>query len=189
MHLVGSIPEMIYGFHGSAASKQPYLSAAYASADMKGELSNRKKGFYLIDITYRSPESFSDQESLYGQLPVRLLASTPFIVAKRLSSETAFDLGHVWMECAKEKHGLRKVKGTDVDWTSPSSFMLAFPDVVDLVFEKFPKLRCMLMPMRTKLLPEGENICLVGVAPKARSAKAEASVRLKPLIKVNLKPA
>lgn len=184
MALDGTIPSMLYGFHGSTSSKQPFLSAAYEAADAKGDLSQQKKAFYLIDMTYRAPASYTETSSLYGQLPVRLLEETPFIAARRLSIEAAFELGKIWQECVKEKHGLRKAVGAAVNWGQAMEYMLAYPDVVDLVFEKLPKLQCMLMPMKTRLLPDAA--CLVGVAPKAKASAAEAEVRLKPHVKVDL---
>lgn len=184
MALEKTIPGMLYGFYGSTSSKQPFLSAAYDAADAKGELSLKKKGYYLVDLTYRAPASFTHTESLYGQFPAELLHETPFIVARRLSSEAALDLGRIWQDCVKRKHGLRRATSGKVDWSSAMNYMLAFPDVVDLVFEELPNVQCILMPMKTRLLPDAA--CIVGVAPKANPDLAEAEVRLKPSIQVDL---
>lgn len=184
MGLEGVLPTMLYGFHGSTSSKQPYLSAAYGAADVNGELSDQSKAFYLIDITYRCPDSYTETDSLYGQLPVRLLEETPFLVSRRLSQEAAYELGLIWQQCAKQKHGLRKVVGADVNWSQPMEYMLAFPNVVDLVFERLPNLQCILMPMKSNLLPD--STCLIGVSPKAKADLASAEVRFKHHIKVDL---
>lgn len=186
MKLTGTDPEMLYGFHGSAAAKQPFLSAAYAAADKKGALTQQKETFYLVDMTYRTPENFNN-ELLYGQLPADQLKKTPFLVGRRLTTECAYDLGKIWVDCAVKKYGLRKVSSADLNMSQASSYMLEFPEAVGMVFEQLPKLRLILMPMRTKLLPAGQDLCWVGVAPKAKANKVEAEVRYKANVKVNLK--
>lgn len=188
MKLVGAHPSMLYGFHGSTASKQPLLSAAYAAANKKERLTNKLDTYYLVDMTFRSPESFaSEQHLLYGQLPPELLKKTPFIVARRLSAEAAYDLGKIWQECAKQEHGLNKVRKPEINWSLPADYMVAFPDVVDHVFAELPKLQCLLMPMRSLIMPAGSEPCTVGVARKATANKVEAEVRFRADVKVNLK--
>jgi hypothetical protein len=190
LKLVGTHPEMLYGLHGSTASKQPVLSAAFAEADKKGHLTDQKEMFYLIDLTYRAPEGLSDEDPmLYGHLPANMLKKAPFIVARRLSADAAVELGELWYKCAKEEFGLRKVAKEEVNWAQPASYMMAFPTVVAGIFKQLPKLRCLLMPMETQLLPVGKNVCWVGVSPrsKTKANKVEAEVRYKAHIKVNLK--
>lgn len=189
LKLVGAQRDMLYGLHGSTSSKQPVLSAAFSEADRKGRLSEQKDTFYLIDMTIRGPEDTgADDAVLYGHLQANMLDKVPFIMPRRMSVEAATELGELWFECAKKEFGLRKVT-KDVNWLQPASFMLAFPTIVGSVFKHFPKLRCMLLPMQTELLPEGKNVCWVGVSPvsKAKANKVEAEVRYKGHIKVNLK--
>lgn len=186
MHLVGTHQDLIYGFHGSTSSKQPFLSAAYDAADKKGKLTKRELTFYLIDLTYRAPEPSDSQSLLYGQLPSHLLDKTPFIVSRRLSTDSAHDLGQIWQEEARDLMGLRKVKASNVNWSQPASYMLEFPEVAPQIFKRLPLLRCMLMPMRMKIMPAGADTCLVGVAPKAQAMEAGADVRYKPDVKVDL---
>jgi hypothetical protein len=188
MKLVGTDPSLLYGFHGSTASKQPLLSAAYAAADKKEKLSRHVETFYLVDMTYRAPEAFADdQHLLYGQLPAHVLDKTPFIVSRRLSTESAYDLGQIWLDCVKQEHGLRKVKSANINWAQAAEYMMGFPQMAAHVFDRLPKLKCILMPMRTHVMPAGQNVCWVGVAPKAKASKVEAEVRYKPNIAVNLK--
>lgn len=190
LQLVGTHPDMLYGLHGSTASKQPVLSAAFAQADRKGLLSDHKETFYLIDMTFRGPDDGGvDDPVLYGHLPADMLDKAPFIMPRRMSVDAATELGELWFTSAKKEFGLRKVTKEDVNWVQPSSFMMAFPTIVETVFKKLPKLRCMLMPMQTELLPEGKNVCWVGVSPasKTKTNKVEAEVRYKAHIKVNLK--
>jgi hypothetical protein len=181
MHLAGTHEDLLYGFHGSTSSKQPFLSAAYDAADTKRELT-----FYLIDLTYRAPEPAKSQSSLYGQLPADLLDKAPFIVSRRLSAESAHDLGLIWQEEARDLVGLRKVKASNVNWSQPNSYMLEFPEVAAQIFKRLPLLKCMLMPMRMTTMPAGSDICLVGVAPKADAKGVGADVRYKPDVKVDL---
>lgn len=186
MHLEGTHPDLIYGFHGSTTSKQPFLSSAYDAADKKGVLTKRKLTFYLVDLTYRAPEPSDSQSLLYGQLPSNLLEKTPFIVSRRLSAEAAQDLGELWMEIARDQVGVRKINDADVNWAQPASYMLAFPQVAPEIFRRMPLLRCLLMPMRMKTMPAGSDICLVGVAPKSNTKGVLADVRFKPDVKVDL---
>ncbi|MBY0242561.1 MAG: hypothetical protein K2X55_24935 [Burkholderiaceae bacterium] len=186
MHLAGTHTDLLYGFHGSTTSKQPFLSAAYDAADKKGKLTKRELTFYLIDLTYRAPESAESQSLLYGQLPPHLLDKTPFIVSRRLSTETAHDLGLMWQEEARDLFGLRKLKAANVNWSQPSSYMLEFPEVAAQIFKRLPLLKCMLMPMRMTTMSAGSDICLVGVAPKAEAKGVKADVRYKPDVKVDL---
>jgi hypothetical protein len=186
MHLVGTHHDLIYGFHGSTSSKQPFLSAAYDAADKKGKLTKRELTFYLIDLTYRAPEPSDSQSLLYGSLPPHLLDKTPFIVSRRLSTDSAHDLGQIWQEEARDLFGLRKIKSSNVNWSQPSSYMLEFPEVAPQIFKRLPFLRCMLMPMRMKIMPAGADTCLVGVAPRSQAAEASADVRYKPDVVVDL---
>jgi len=186
MHLAGTHKDLIYGFHGSTSSKQPFLSASYDAADKKGKLTKRELTFYLIDLTYRATESAESQSLLYGQLPPHLLDKTPFIVSRRLGTETAHDLGLIWQEEACNLVGLRKVKSSKVNWSQPNSYMLAFPEVAAEIFKRLPLLKCMLMPMRMTTMSAGSDICLVGVAPKADAKDVAADVRYKPDVKVDL---
>jgi hypothetical protein len=186
MHLAGTHDDLLYGFHGSTSSKQPYLSAAYDAADKKGKLTKRELTFYLVDLTYRAPESTESQSLLYGQLPSHLLDKTPFIVSRRLSTETAHDLGQIWQEEARDLLGLRKVKASNVNWSQPNSYMLEFPEVAAQIFKRLPLLKCMLMPMRMTTMSTGSDVCLVGVAPKADAKDVTADVRYKPDVKVDL---
>lgn len=186
MHLAGIHPDLIYGYHGSTSSKQPFLSGAYDAADKKGKLTKRELTFYLIDLTYRAPEPSDAQSLLYGQLPPHLLDKTPFIVSRRLATDTAHDLGQIWQEEARDLVGLRKLKAANVNWSQPSSYMLEFPEVAAQIFKRLPLLRCMLMPMRMTTMPAGSDICLVGVAPKSDTKGVVADVRYKPDVKVEL---
>ena len=186
MHLAGTHKDLLYGFHGSTSSKQPFLSAAYDAADKKGKLTKRELTFYLIDLTYRAPELADSQSLLYGQLPPHLLEKTPFIVSRRLSTETAHDLGLMWQEEARDLVGLRKLKASNVNWSQPSSYMLEFPEVAAQIFKRLPLLKCMLMPMRMTTMSAGADVCLVGVAPKADAKGVAADVRYKPDVKVDL---
>lgn len=186
MHLAGIHKDLLYGFHGSTSSKQPFLSAAYDAADKKGKLTKRELTFYLIDLTYRAPELADSQSLLYGQLPPHLLDKTPFIVSRRLSTETAHDLGLMWQEETRDLVGVRKLKASNVNWSQPSSYMLEFPEVAAQIFKRLPLLKCMLMPMRMTTMPAGADICLVGVAPKADAEDVAADVRYKPDVKVDL---
>jgi hypothetical protein len=186
MYLAGIHKDLLYGFHGSTSSKQPFLSAAYDAADKKGKLTKRELTFYLIDLTYRAPELADSQSLLYGQLPPHLLDKTPFIVSRRLSTETAHDLGLMWQEEARDLFGVRKLKASNVNWSQPSSYMLEFPEVAAQIFKRLPLLKCMLMPMRMTTMPAGADICLVGVAPKADAEGVAADVRYKPDVKVDL---
>lgn len=186
MHLAGTHKDLLYGFHGSTTSKQPFLSAAYDAADKKGKLTKRELTFYLIDLTYRAPEQAESQSLLYGQLPSHLLDKTPFIVSRRLSTETAYDLGLMWQEEARDLVGLRKLKAANVNWSQPNSYMLEFPEVAAQIFKRLPLLKCMLMPMRMTTMSAGTDICLVGVAPKAEANNVAADVRYKTDVKVDL---
>lgn len=187
MQLVGTHPDLLYGFHGSTSTKQPFLSTVYDAADKKGKLAKRELTFYLIDVTYRAPDQGNSQSLLYGQLPPHLLDKTPFIVSRRLSTESAHDLGQIWLEEARDLVGTRKIKASNVNWSQASSYMLEFPEVAARIFVRLPALRCMLMPMRMKPMPPGADVCWVGVAPKADAIKnAEADVRYKPDVKVDL---
>lgn len=187
MKLVGAQDELLYGFHGSTATKQPFLSGVYEAADKKGALSDHRSTFYLVDMTYRAPEVGEDEQYLYGQLPAHLLTKTPFIIGRRLATETAFDLGQLWQTIAKDIYGLRKVAAADINWTKAEAYMLEFPEVASSLFAKLPKLKCILMPMRTKIMPVGQDICWVGVAPKSKASKVDAEVRHKPGVRVDLK--
>jgi len=186
MHLAGTHPDLLYGYHGSTSSKQPFLSAAYEAADKKGKLTKRELTFYLVDLTYKAPEPSDSQSLLYGQLPAHLLEKTPFIVSRRLSTESAHDLGQIWQEAARDLVGLRKIKAANVNWSQPQSYMLEFPEVAVEIFKRLPLLRCMLMPMRMTTMPAGADVCLVGVAPKADAKAVAADVRFKPDVKVDL---
>jgi len=187
MQLVGTHPDLIYGFHGSTSTKQPFLTAVYDAADKKGKLGKRELTFYLIDLTYRAPDPADSQSLLYGQLPPHLLDKTPFIVSRRLSTESAHDLGQIWLEEARDLVGTRKIKSSNVNWSQASSYMLEYPEVAARIFQRLPLLRCMLMPMRMRPMPPGADVCWVGVAPKADAVKnAEADVRYKPDVKVDL---
>jgi len=116
-----------------------------------------------------------------------LLDKTPFIVSRRLSTESAHDLGQIWLEEAREIVGTRRIKASNVNWSQPSSYMLEFPEVAAEIFKRLPLLHCMLMPMRMRPMPAGADICWVGVAPKVHAKKnAEADVRYKPGVKVDL---
>ena len=159
----------------------------YPSADKKGKLTKQEETFYLIDMAYRIQEGHLEEQQLSGQLPAEMLEKTPFLVARRLSTECAFDLGQIWLDCVKQEHGLRRVKSADVNWSQATSYMMEFPEVAAAVFDRLPKLRVILMPMRTRLLPAGQDVCWVGAVSKAKAKLAEAEVRLKPHIKVNLK--
>jgi hypothetical protein len=204
MKLVGMHPDLMYGFHGSTTSKQPFLSGALQEADSKGRISNGLDVFYMVDITCRAPDSYDDK-LLYGQLPLEKLGKVPFLVGRRLSTDAAAELGKLWYKWAKAVarardipvndldhwaqplFGPRKGPKTEVNWDQPLSYMLAYPELAAKVFEEFPKTRCLLMPMRTKLMPAGRDICWVGVIPKAKASKVEADVRLKSDIRVDLK--
>lgn len=187
MQLLGTHPDLLYGFHGSTSTKQPFLTTAYDAADKKGVLTKREETFYLIDLTYRAPELAESQSLLYGQLPPHLLDKTPFIVSRRLSTESAHDLGQIWLEEARQVAGTRRIKASNVNWSQPTSYMLEFPMVAAAIFKRLPQLRCMLMPMRMRPMPPGADVCWVGVAPKADAQKnAEADVRYKPDVKVDL---
>lgn len=183
--LAGTHPELIYGFHGSTSSKQPFLAAAYEAADKKGKLTRRELTFYLVDLTYRAPDS-ETQTLLYGQLPPHLLDKTPFIMSRRLSTDSAHDLGQIWQEEARGLLGLRKIKAANVNWSQPSSYMLEFPEVAAQIFKRLPLLRCMLMPMRMTAMSAGSDVCLVGVAPKADAKDVMADVRYKADVTVDL---
>lgn len=190
LKLVGTHPDMLYGLHGSTSSKQPVLSAAFALADQGGQLTAQKSMFYLIDMTFRAPENIADSDQVFAaHLAPEMLNKAPFINPRRLLADAGVRLGELWFECAKKEFGLRHATKADVKWESPASYMLAYPTVVDGVFKHFPKLRCLMMPMETKLLPAGKNVCWVGVSPrsKAKTNKVEAEVRYKGHIKVNLK--
>lgn len=188
MQLLGTHPELLYGFHGSTSTKQPFLTSAYDAADKKGALTKREQTFYLIDLTYRAPDPAESQSLLYGQLPAHLLDKTPFIVSRRLSTESAHDLGQMWLEEARQIVGTRRIKAANVNWSQPASYMLEFPDVAAEIFKRLPALHVMLMPMRMKAMPPGADVCWVGVAPKMDAVKnAEADVRYKPDVKVDLK--
>lgn len=185
--LLGTHPDLLYGFHGSTSTKQPFLTSAYDAADKKGALTKREQTFYLIDLTYRAPNPAESQSLLYGQLPPHLLDKTPFIVSRRLSTESAHDLGQIWLEEARDLVGTRKIKAANVNWSQPSSYMLEFPEVAAEIFKRLPALHCMLMPMRMRSMPPGAEVCWVGVAPKASAQKnALADVRYKPDVKVDL---
>jgi len=187
MQLLGTHPDLLYGFHGSTSTKQPFLTSAYDAADKKGALTKREQTFYLIDLTYRAPNPAESQSLLYGQLPPHLLDKTPFIVSRRLSTESAHDLGQIWLEEARQIVGTRRIKASNVNWSQPSSYMLEFPEVAVEIFKRLPLLHCMLMPMRMRLMPAGADVCWVGVAPKGDAQKnAEADVRYKPSVKVDL---
>lgn len=186
MHLAGTHKDLLYGFHGSTSSKQPFLSAAYDAADKKGKLTKRELTFYLIDLTYRVSEPEESQSALYGQLPPHLLDQTPFIVSRRLTAETAYDLGLMWQEEARDLVGLRKIKASKVNWSQPNSYMLEYPEVAAQMFKRLPLLKCILMPMRMTTMSAGSDICLVGVAPKAEAKGVAADVRYKPDVKVDL---
>lgn len=187
MQLVGAHPDLLYGFHGSTSTKQPFLTTAYDAADKKGALTKREQTFYLVDLTYRAPDPAESQSLLYGQLPPHLLDKTPFIVSRRLSTESAHDLGQIWLEEARQIVGTRKIKASNVNWSQPASYMLEFPEVAAEIFKRLPALRCMLMPMRMRPMPPGADVCWVGVAPKASAQKnAEADVRYKPDVKIDL---
>lgn len=187
MQLVGPHPDLLYGFHGSTSTKQPFLTTAYDAADKKGTLTKREQTFYLVDLTYRAPDPTESQSLLYGQLPPHLLDKTPFIVSRRLSTESAYDLGQIWLAEAREIVGTRKIKASNVNWSQPASYMLEFPEVAAEIFKRLPALRCMLMPMRMRPMPPGADVCWVGVAPKASAQKhAQADVRYKPDVKVDL---
>lgn len=187
MQLLGTHPDLLYGFHGSTSTKQPFLTSAYDAADKKGALTKREQTFYLIDLTYRAPDRAESPSLLYGQLPPHLLDKTPFIVSRRLSTESAHDLGQIWLEEAREIVGTRRIKASNVNWSQPSSYMLEFPEVAAEIFKRLPLLHCMLMPMRMRPMPAGADICWVGVAPKVHAKKnAEADVRYKPGVKVDL---
>ncbi|WP_456129224.1 hypothetical protein [Janthinobacterium lividum] len=185
MQLIGTHPDLLYGFHGSTSSKQPFLSAAFDAADKSGELTRRELTFYLIDLTYRAPEP-GESQTLYGQLPPHLLDKTPFIVSRRLSTESSYDLGQMWLEEAREMVGVRKIKSSSVNWAQASSYMLEFPEVAAAIFKRLPLLRCMLMPMRMTKMPAGADVCWVGVAPKSAAMDVKADVRYKPEVKVDL---
>jgi len=75
MQLLGTHPDLLYGFHGSTSTKQPFLTSAYDAADKKGALTKREQTFYLIDLTYRAPDRAESPSLLYGQLPPHLLAA------------------------------------------------------------------------------------------------------------------
>lgn len=187
MQLLGTHPDLLYGFHGSTSTKQPFLTSAYDAADKKGVLTKREETFYLIDLTYRAPEPAESQSLLYGQLPAHLLDKTPFIVSRRLSTESAHDLGQIWLEETRQIVGTRRIKASNVNWSQPSSYMLEFPEVAAEIFKRLPLLHCMLIPMRMKLMPTGADVCWVGVAPKGDAQKnAAADVRYKPDVKVDL---
>jgi len=187
MQLLGTHPDLLYGFHGSTSTKQPFLTSAYDAADKKGVLTKREETFYLIDLTYRAPEPAESQSLLYGQLPAHLLDKTPFIVSRRLSTESAHDLGQIWLEETRQTVGTRRIKASNVNWSQPSSYMLEFPEVAAEIFKRLPLLHCMLIPMRMKLMPTGADVCWVGVAPKGDAQKnAAADVRYKPDVKVDL---
>lgn len=187
MQLVGAHADLLYGFHGSTSTKQPFLTTAYDAADKKGTLTKREQTFYLVDLTYRAPDPTESQSLLYGQLPPHLLDKTPFIVSRRLSTESAHDLGQIWLAEAREIVGTRKIKASNVNWSQPASYMLEFPEVAAEIFKCLPALRCMLMPMRMRPMPPGADVCWVGVAPKVSAQKhAQADVRYKPDVKVDL---
>lgn len=190
LKLVGTHPDMLYGLHGSTSSKQPVLSAAFAEADKDGRLTNKTDMFYLVDMTIRAPEdALEGDQVMAAHLSPEMLGKAPFINPRRMLADAAVDLGELWFEYAKKEFGLRAVTKADVKWESPPSFMQAFPTIAANIFKHYPKLRCLMMPMETKLLPDGKNVSWVGVTPrsKAKSNKLEAEVRYKGHIKVNLK--
>lgn len=186
MKLVGTDPSLLYGFHGATPAKLGYLSAAYKEADKAGDIDSGRCSFYLVDLTYRAPEGFEHPNILFSTLPPALLDSTPFITARRLSIDAMSMMGKLWRECATKRFGAEKVKAEDVNWAQSADYMVKFPEVAADIFERLPKLRCMLMPMRTQLLPPGEDVVVVGVAPKAQAPGVEAGVRLRPNVQVDL---
>jgi hypothetical protein len=185
MGLLASNPALMYGFHGEGTVKSVHLAETHQIANRSGELSRGKKLFYFIDYEFQAPDSV-DEKALLNQLHLKDLPKVPFIVVKRLTLDCTHHLGQLWYEWAIQAYGRKAVESQEVDWENAISYMQTYPDLAEYLFEMYPKLRCVVMPV--KMVNSGKT-AWVGVTLRRNAYKwvSHAEVRFKPEIEVNLK--
>jgi hypothetical protein len=176
MGLLETADSLLYGFHGQA--KQQVLGKIQREADDGGKILTRKIFFYVIDLAYDTPDGF-DESLLLGQLPAGMLNKVPFLVTKRIKSSCAEELGEMWNEWAVKSFGSHHVRRAKVDWDDVMSFIPAFPMLAENLFAMYPKLRCVVMPVRTKYDASPNQLSWVGVSPKAKAQRWVSSAEVR----------
>lgn len=188
MGLEETSPHLLYGFHGGATAKAQELRRVFQRADQDGKMSTGERNYYLVDLVLETPSSFDDS-ILLGQLQHDMLNKVPFLVVKRVTRQCVEVLAELWFEWAKEMYGERKVLRADVDWEDVKSFIPAFPNAAEKLFEKFTHLRCAVIPVYARDEKDRRLITWVGVMPREKAARwiSSSEVRMQPDVKANLK--
>jgi hypothetical protein len=176
MGLIDTADSLLYGFHGQA--KQTVLSKIQREVDDGGKILAKKAFFYVVDLSYETPDGF-DESLLLGQLPAGMLDMVPFLVTKRIKSGCSEELGELWHEWALAAYGGRRVTRAKVDWSDAMSYIPAFPALAENLFIQFPNLRCVVMPVRTKYDVSPNQLTWVGTSPKSKAQRWVSSAEVR----------
>lgn len=180
MGLDGLLDDFLYGLFGASSSKAEPLGMAYQLCEPN---LSTKRAFYVVDVYIDTPPDF-DVEILHGLLSVENMKGCPFFNLKRFHVEAMSALSTLWQKWAIEVYGQSAVVKANLNWSDPVDFTAKFPHVLPQLFNEFPHLRCVVMPVWSKYQPA--KLVWVAVTPKAALKKCVTKAEVRGFLEVKV---